>query len=106
MSFAREVYPSMTKGLHWLLTDMDRNGDLFPEGYGITEILGLNAELIDVAVYTQQALVATARVAAILGKPADAKHYGQLASQLEAKINQDFWLEDEGSYADFFGSRN
>ena len=28
----------MKQGLHWLLTDMDQNRDLFPEGYGITEI--------------------------------------------------------------------
>ena len=33
------------------------------------EVSGLNAELIDVAVYTQQALEATARVAGLLGEP-------------------------------------
>ena len=46
----------MKQGLDWLLSDMDRNRNLFPEGYGIMEVSGLNAELIDVAVYTQQAL--------------------------------------------------
>ena len=50
LGFAREMYPAMKQGLHWLLTDMDRNQNLFPEGYGIMEVLGLNAELIDVAV--------------------------------------------------------
>jgi hypothetical protein len=62
MRFAREMYPAMTHGIDWLLTDMDQNRDLFPEGYGITEILGLNSEVIDVAVYTQQALEATAHI--------------------------------------------
>ena len=47
---------------------MDQDGNLFPGGYGIMEVLGLNAELIDVAVYTQQALEATARVAAGPGR--------------------------------------
>ena len=61
LAFAREMYPAMTKGLHWLLADMDQNKNLFPEGYGIMEVHGLNAELIDVAVYTQQALEATAQ---------------------------------------------
>src|SRR4029453_9583854 len=28
LGFAREMYPAMTRGLHWLLTDMDRNRDL------------------------------------------------------------------------------
>ena len=105
MSFAREMYPAMTLGINWLLTDMDQNRDLFPEGYGITEILGLNAEVIDVAVYTQQALEATAHIAGILGKPEAARHYRELASELKARINQKFWLDGEESYGDFYGTR-
>jgi glycogen debranching enzyme len=104
MHFAREMYPAMTRGIEWLLTDMDQNRDLFPEGYGITEILGLNSEVIDVAVYTQQALEATAHIAAILGEPDAAKHYEQLASELESRINRKFWLEGEHSYGDFYGT--
>ena len=106
LDFAREMYPAMTSGIDWLLTDMDQNKNLFPEGYGIMEVYGLNAELIDVAVYTQQALEATSHIAATLGKPDQARHYQQLASQLKASINQKFWIDDEGSYADFFGSRS
>jgi glycogen debranching enzyme len=105
LDFAREMYPAMTSGIDWLLTDMDQNKNLFPEGYGIMEVSGLNAELIDVAVYTQQALEATSHIAAILGKTDEAQHYGQLASQLKTRINQKFWIADEGSYADFYGSR-
>ena len=105
LSFAREMYPAMKLGLHWLLTDMDQNRDLFPEGYGIMEVYGLNAELIDVAVYTQQALEATARIARVLHEPEAAAGYEQRASELKAKINDQFWADDEGSYADFYGSR-
>lgn len=105
LSFAREMYPAMKQGLHWLLTDMDRNHNLFPEGYGITEIYGLNAELIDVAVYTQQALVETAKLARILGEPKTAQRYQRLAGQLAARIEDRFWVPEEGSYADFYGTR-
>lgn len=105
MAFAREMYPAMKRGLHWLLTDMDKNGDLFPEGYGITEVTGLDAELIDVAVYTQQALEATARVADLMEEPDSASHYRRLAAVLKAKINDRFWLEADTSYADFYGTR-
>jgi glycogen debranching enzyme len=105
LSFAGEMYPAMKMGIDWLLTDMDQNRNLFPEGYGIMEVAGLNAELIDVAVYTQQALKATARIATALGRPREAERYHQLASQLESKINESFWVEEEGSYADFYGSR-
>ncbi len=103
--FAKEMYPAMKLGIHWLTTDMDQNHDLFPEGYGIMEVYGLNAELIDVAVYTQEALKATARVARMMGEPDSAARYERSASQLAARINERFWVEAESSYADFYGTR-
>jgi glycogen debranching enzyme len=105
LEFIKEMYPVMKMGLHWLLSDMDQNRNLFPEGYGIMEVYGLNAELIDVAVYTQQALKATAYVAGILNEPRDQKHYEELAADLAVKINKDFWDDAEGSYCDFYGTR-
>jgi glycogen debranching enzyme len=105
LDFAREMYPAMKLGIHWLLTDMDQNKNLFPEGYGIMEVYGLNAELIDVAVYTEQALKATAYIAGIMHEPDAAERYRQLASQLAMRINERFWVEEEGSYADFYGTR-
>src|SRR3989441_3798049 len=84
-AFARAMYPEMQAGIRWLLSDMDQNHDLFPEGYGIMEVYGLNAELIDVAVYTEQALEATARVAAVIDGPDSAARYRDLAAQLQAK---------------------
>jgi glycogen debranching enzyme len=104
LAFAKEMYPAMKLGLNWLLTDMDQNRNLFPEGYGIMEVYGLNAELIDVAVYTQQALRATAHIAGLLNEPDAAERYHRLASHLEMKINENFWADEEGSYADFYGS--
>lgn len=105
LHFAREMYPAMKLGIDWLLGDMDQDKDLFPEGYGIMEVYGLNAELIDVAVYTQQALEATARIAGALDDPEAAVRYRRLASELKARINKRFWIDEEGSYADFYGSR-
>jgi hypothetical protein len=105
LGFAREMYPAMKQGLHWLLGVQDTNRNLFPEGYGITEILGLNAEVIDVAVYTQQALVATAEVAAMLGDRSAGLRYRRLAAELKAKINDRLWLPEDTSYADFYGTR-
>jgi glycogen debranching enzyme len=106
VAFAREMYPAMKQGLHWLLVDMDRNHDLFPEGYGIMEVSGLNAELIDVAVYTQRALGATARVARVLGEPRAAARWERQAALLERRINDRFWAAAEESYGDFYGTRS
>jgi hypothetical protein len=105
LGLAREMYPAMKQGLAWLLGEMDPDGNLFPGGYGIMEVLGLNAELIDVSVYTQQALEATARVGRLVGESDTAERYARLAADLKARINQRFWIEEESSYADFFGTR-
>ena len=105
LTFAREMYPAMEQGLRWLLTDMDQNRNLFPEGYGIMEVTGLNAELIDVAVYTQQALLSTARIAGVMGESDDAARYRELATRLARRIHDRFWIEEESSYADFYGTR-
>jgi glycogen debranching enzyme len=105
VDFLNEMYPFMKMSIHWLLNDMDQNKNLFPEGYGIMEVYGLNAELIDVAVYTQQALKLIANIATILNDPDAAKRYQELASKLKTKINDDFWAEDEGSYCDFYGNK-
>jgi glycogen debranching enzyme len=105
MDFAREMYPAMKLGIDWLLGDMDRDKDLFPEGYGIMEVHGLNAELIDVAVYTQQALEAAARIVDVLNDPGAVDRYRRLAAELKTRINERFWIEEQGTYADFYGSR-
>jgi glycogen debranching enzyme len=79
---------------------------MFPGGYGIMEVYGLNAELVDVAVYTQQALEAAARIANSLND-ADAKdRYRKLAADLKERINRHFWIEQDGTYADFYGSKS
>jgi glycogen debranching enzyme len=62
--------------------------------------------LIDVAVYTHQALQATAYIAGILNEPGAAERYRRLASQLKDEINRRFWADNERSYADFYGNRS
>jgi hypothetical protein len=103
--FLKEMYPYIKQGIHWLLTDQDKNGNMFPEGYGIMEVKGLNAELIDVAVYTQQALEAASKMAMIFNEPAAQKDYAHKAEILKNKINASFWDDAEGSYCDFYGTR-
>ena len=105
VDFATEMYPAVKQSLTWLLGEKDRDKDLFPEGYGIMEVLGLNTEVIDVAVYTQQALLAGSKVAAIMGEPAASRRYSQQADELAKRINQRFWIEDQTSYGDFYGTR-
>ncbi len=106
LEFLRDIYPYVKKGLNWLLTDQDVNKNMFPEGYGIMEVSGLNAELIDVAVYTQQALEAVSQMAVLFGENDRAGDCRSKAAILKDKINTLFWNEEEGIYCDFFGTRD
>lgn len=97
-----EIYPNVKKGIAWLTEMMDTNRNLFPEGYGIMEVKGLNAELIDVAVYTQQALEAASKMAAIMQEDDLSASYQTQAEVLKQKINSEFWNEEAHSYCDFY----
>ena len=64
----------------------------------------VNAELIDVAVYTQQALEVVSKMAAIFNEPELQHDYSQKAAILKHKINTGFWDDTEGTYCDFYGT--
>jgi glycogen debranching enzyme len=69
------------------------------------EVSGLNAELIDVAVYTEQALEVTAQMARLFDDATLATDLQSKANALKEKINTQFWDEEESSYCDFYGTR-
>ncbi|ASU34973.1 amylo-alpha-1,6-glucosidase [Mucilaginibacter xinganensis] len=104
-AFIKKIYPYIKDGINWLLTTTDTNHNMFPEGYGIMEVTGLNAELIDVAVYTQQALKNAAEMATIMGDKKAGEKYAALAASLQLKVNKSFWDEESTSYCDFFGTK-
>lgn len=99
-------YRYCVKGIDWLLQEMDPDGDLFPSGYGIIEIAGLNMELIDSAVYTAQALQAMVDMSRHFGEEENAKKYNELADRAVRAINEVYWCESEGLYADAVASRS
>ncbi|WP_235855441.1 glycogen debranching protein [Flagellimonas pelagia] len=102
--FLKRYFPTVQKGLDWLLSENDGNQNLFPDGFGMMEIHGLNSEMIDVASYTQKAFSDAAQMASELEQPELAKKYQTLADSLKQKINDEFWSDPFGSYADFIGT--
>ncbi|WP_075349419.1 alpha-L-rhamnosidase-related protein [Algoriphagus marinus] len=102
--FLERYFPSVEKGLDWLLQENDKDGNLLADGYGMMEIHGLESEMIDVAAYSQKAFADAAKMAEILGKTALSESYQQTADALAEKINRDFWVPEFGSYADFIGT--
>lgn len=102
--FLQEYFPTIKEGMEWLMDENDADGNLFPEGFGMMEIHGLDSEMIDVAVYTQRAFQDAAYIATELGETDLAQKYSRTARELRVKINHDFWSETFGSYADFIGT--
>jgi glycogen debranching enzyme len=104
LDFLKRYFPTIEKGLDWLLRENDKDGNLFPEGFGMMEIHGLDSEMIDVASYTQRAFTDASKMALALGRQELSKRYSKLAEEMKTKINQAFWSKEFSSYADFIGT--
>ncbi|MCG8329783.1 MAG: hypothetical protein MI974_18955 [Chitinophagales bacterium] len=103
-AFLERYFPTIQKGLDWLMTENDNDKNGFPEGFGMMEIHGLDSEMIDVAAYTQRAFADAAQIADILNKQDLATQYETRAIELKRKINEQFWSAEFNSYADFIGT--
>ena len=102
--FLRKYFPTIKKGLAWLMEANDGNQNLFPDGFGMMEIHGLDSEMMDVAAYTQRAFDDAAKIARVLEDEVLAAEYAGLAERLKEKINREFWSEEFNSFADFIGT--
>jgi len=103
-AFLEKYFPTVEKGLDWLMKENDANLNGFPDGFGMMEIHGMDSEMIDVAAYTQKAFNDASQMATALGKNDLAKEYKEKALVLKHKINNEFWSSTFTSYADFIGS--
>ena len=102
--FLKKYFPTIQKGLRWLMTENDGNKNNFPDGFGMMEIHGLDSEMIDVATYTQAAFADASHIASVLGEEGLAAEYREKATALKTAINREFWSEEFQSYADFLGT--
>ncbi|MFD2200440.1 glycogen debranching protein [Shivajiella indica] len=102
--FLSKYYPTIMEGLKWLMEENDKDNNLFPDGYGMMEIHGLESEMIDVAAYTQKAFEDAGKMALVMGDQELSESYQQKAEWLKEKINNDFWVEEFNSFADFIGT--
>jgi glycogen debranching enzyme len=66
----------------------------------VVERLGMGACKLDSVCYLHQALAALRELALALGHDADAQEFAAQASRLAERFEHDWWLVDEGMYAD------
>ena len=105
LDFIQQLYPDVVKGIHWLLIEKDPDHNLFPNGGGMVEIAGLDSEMIDVAVYTQQALEAAARISAVVQENANQRDYFEKSVKLKKLINTVWWVSEDEAFADFISTK-
>ncbi|MCL6510802.1 MAG: hypothetical protein K6U78_08945 [Anaerolineae bacterium] len=102
--FLREMYPFCKAGLlDYALGRHDRDGDLCPSGRSVVETVEMHAnfESIDVAAYMSDALGRLADMSRALGDaPSLADDLDEKAATLSRQIRTEWWLEDEGLFAD------
>jgi glycogen debranching enzyme len=99
-SLLDEMYDFLVDGMRYITTDLDADGDLWPEGNGIGERPGMGPEHVDVAAGTWQALRALDRMAAYRGDEATATWARQRADAMEAAFDAAWWVPEESLYAD------
>jgi len=75
-------------------------GGLYPIGDGVVERHGMGSRKLDSVCYLYQALRALRDMAETLDLPDDARRYGARMEELKRRFEIDWWLEDEGLYAD------
>lgn len=99
LEFARQVFPVCREGMLQLLPALCGPSGLYPLGDGMVERLGMGVYKLDSACYASMGLVALAQIAQALGDPA-APEYWARAALLQTALEHNWWLEDEGLYAD------
>jgi glycogen debranching enzyme len=102
-AFLAEMYPfCKTAILAYTLGECDPDGDLCASGRSIIETLAMHAgfECIDVAAYTWDALLRLADMAGAAGDTEVIEDLHRMAATLMNTIHEQWWLEDEGLFAD------
>jgi hypothetical protein len=102
-SFLAEMYNFCKEGLlDYTLDQCDPDGDLCPSGRSIIETLEMHAgfECIDCATYTWEALLRLHDMAQVMGDNSILPTLEAKAAELARRIREEWWIEEEGLFAD------
>jgi hypothetical protein len=91
------------RNLEYVRTQLDEDGDGWPEGNGNVEREGMGPEKLDNAVYYIRALYDYADMASSAGLDAEAAAASSRADGLLSRFEDEWWMEDEQAYADSLG---
>jgi Glycogen debranching enzyme len=97
VKFLEDVYDECKLSIEWLMAQAE-DGNPMPRGYGIMEIEGLNIKMIDVAVYTCQALLDMYALSIAAGE--ENLEYLKKGEALWQYIDTHCWIEEQGQFCD------
>ena len=98
LDMLERMYPVCVEGLEHFSATLEGRG--YPIGDGVVEVPGMGACKLDVVCYLYQALTTLRDMALTLGRPGDAVRFAGYAGELAARFESDWWIEQEGMYAD------
>jgi len=102
-----DLYPAARAGLRYIFRELDRDGDLWPEGLGNVERPGMGEEKLDNAVYTIRGLRDLADLARSKGDGATARWATRRARRMQARFARAWWMPGVPQHADSLaGPRN
>ena len=99
-AFMRDLYAFSRANLHYVVEQLDEDGDGWPEGLGNVERTGMGEEKLDNAVYLIRGLYDFEAMAKATGHADDAAWAREQADERAADFEAAWWLESDGQYAD------
>lgn len=99
LELTQQLFPICCEGMEQLLPALCGPNGIYPLGDGMVERLGMGERKLDSACYYAAGAAALAKLALALGEP-DYARYKVWSEELQANIERDWWIEEEGLYAD------
>ena len=93
-AFLREMYAFTRANMHFIVEQLDADGDGWPEGLGNVERTGMGEEKLDNTVYTIRGLTDLADMAAARGDRATERWAQRHARDLERRFEAAWWLRE------------
>jgi hypothetical protein len=99
-AFLREMYSFTVANMHFIVEQLDADGDGWPEGAGNVERPGMGEEKLDNAVYTIRGLGDLADMAEARGDGATERWAQRHERDLQLRFEAAWWIEGVPGYAD------
>ncbi len=95
-----QLYPFAVRGMHWVVEQMDSDGDGWPEGLGNVERNGMGEEKLDVTTATIRGLYDLADLADSKGDSSTRSWARTQARRMETAFEAAWWMPNVPQHAD------